>query len=337
MFHKKEVSVLGVYYMMVFDWKHVSKSARQLEANLKRIAEDVKRHRIEKIQEDMNAIDSDIDRTEGYAYKLAFRDLLLLRKALLHLRVLARVVHENIRGTEKLERAILSEVRGTKLERDFSELLREDKHADDFVAEKIREVIKEVHEELQNEQKAVFGLIAELSGGKAVSLMFKGDAEGFWRMMQLRWGAIRRLRKNLGLEAKVENKIKEDFRGILDGLKRLYDRTRKSRDALGKLKGEVKKEREGTRKIIKELKELFRIMIDIIKDSYKIFLFDLILLKVAIESIFTQEQLAEAWARNYEIPRSMAIEYIRKLEEDKEKAEEDLKNLEKFLLQLWNI
>ncbi len=337
LFHRKEVSILGTYYFMVFDWKHVSKSITKLRNDITKEAKDLKKHDIEAIHREMENIDKEIDTTGEYSYKLAYRDLLLLRRAILHLRVLARDVHENVHNVEDIEKKIIQKVKGQKIEKDFLELLRKDQHADEFAQQSVKQVINEAHQGLQSEQKGIYGLEVEMKGRRATSLIFRGNAEGFWRMMQLRWGAIRRLRKNLRLEIKNEHKIKEDFKTAVDGFNNLHERIREHRVDLKYITKTVKRERGDIDDILKELTDLFQTIRDVIKDSYKIFLFDLILLKVAIQNIFSQEQLTAAWTKGHEIPRSMALEYIQKLKEDEKDAEDHLRNLERFLLQLWNL
>jgi hypothetical protein len=337
-FHKKDVSILGTYYFMGWDWKKESKGVNALKAALKKEQKHLKTHNIESIQRDFNNIDKGIDEVSGFGYKLALRDLLLFRMTVLHLRILARDVHQNLLGVEKAEEKLRQQVKGSEIEREIENLLKKDQHVEDFVNTSVQGAIKEAHAYIQKEQKDEFGLYVELTkGGKAISLTFKGTPDSFWRMMQLRWGAIKRLKSNLKKEEKGEGIIKKEFAGVKEAQNQLYEKIREHRLDLKGIKRAIKEGNAKIDDVMKEFRIIFEAVKNVIKDSYMIFLFDMMLLKVAVENIFTQEQLADAWSKEHQIPKDMGLQYITELQKDQKEAKEHLEQLEKWLQQLWRV
>ncbi len=336
-FAKRDVSVNGTYYMMVFEWKHLSKDTGKLEADVTKLKKSIKNHNIERIGKEMANIDGLIEKEGKEGYKLAYRNSLLLRRSILTLRYLARVVHKEIRGVEELENELIKKVRGTKAENLFKEILEQEKHADDFTDSRIRAVINDVHGELQKEQKGDFDLLATMEGKTATGLTFKGNAKGIGRMMQLRWGAMRKLRKNLKIEINKEHKVEEDLQGLKKGLRKLLTDIAKHHAKIQDLKKAAKTEKKEIRAILKELKEFFKAVEEVIKASYKIFIFDLMLLKVVVGILFEEIELDKKLIQKHEIPRMLGYNDLKALENDKQVIHGYLKNLEKFLLQLWNL
>jgi len=93
---KKNVSTYGTYYLMTYDWKHLSQGVGKLRKDVKSKVADVKNHNIEKIQKDMGKIDNEIKNADMYGSKFGKRDLFLFRKSVLVMRILARSVKSNL-------------------------------------------------------------------------------------------------------------------------------------------------------------------------------------------------------------------------------------------------
>lgn len=336
MFSKKDVSVFATSLMMNYEWRHLSRSYSHLRKDTDHYMKDVKKHNINQIAKDMGKIENDISYDFREGYKLAFRDLLLLRRAIYTERIFARTVHENIRGIQALE-AQLKKDKDPAVKRAFEKLLDKQKHAEVFVQERLQKTIADVHSELKNDQKIIFDLVERENSHLGVALAFKGNAGGFARMMQLRLGALRILNKDSKRLTKYEEEVFEDWQLIKNGQNRLLAEIHQHPGSTKSVLNEFNKERKELDRIVKKTRSLFLMIEGIIKSSYKVFLFDFMILRATVDILNKEIGLDEELITRYEIPRMLGMKDINELKQKKDELQTMVENLEKLVLQIYNI
>jgi len=335
---RKNVSTYLNYWIMIRKWKILSKGASHLDGDIIEKEKDVHEHGIDNIKKDMIEIDKEIDECEDAGYKLGFRNLLLFRKSIWLLRFLARSIKDNLSKVKPELVALSRKITDKKLKRIIDRLIHRDMDVDQFCQKKVADVIYLAHQELQSEQRAVLADMEAERGRAGVSLIIRGNAKGLVRRLQLRWGPILKEKRDLRKEEKavevIEKELK-DFRKKIDEAFRVLQKF--DEGAKKNLVKELKKDEKELRAILDRLKKVFETVEDLIKASYKIFMFDMMLLEDVVKVIPKEERYDAKLMADSEIPRVMAIEDIRRLQEDQKEIHERLQNLRKFIMQMWTM
>jgi len=334
---KKKVSTYFTYYIMVHEWKELSKGVSALEQDIDKKKRDVHKHNIEDIHQDMRIIDQQIDECEESGYKLGVRNLLLLRKSIWLMRILSRSVKQNLAVIKSELSKLPKQIGGRRVRHAIDKLIHEGQEADEFAAEKVREVVNLAHKEIKGEQRAIFANIALEEGKEGVSLMIKGKAEGMIRKMQIRWGALLNEKKGLRKQGTLNKKVEEYMKRLRNRVDALVKSVLSHHDSLKErdLVKELERDDKLLKDLFKKLKQLFKTIEELIKSSYKVFIFDMILLESVVKALVEQEKYDQNIMIRHEIPQLMGKKDIKELEKDKGNIFEHLQNLRKFLLQLW--
>jgi len=334
---KKQASVLGNYFLMVMEWNHLSKDVPGLRKDIRKLNGHVRDHDLEKIQVDMKTVDDKILKSGEEGYKLGYRDLLLLRRSIINLRAIAGTVHKNMELVEEAERKIVKGIGDRKAAKKLTAGIKKAEDVDDFTKREVGRLIAEAHDDMKGMRKAGYDLEVTAKGRQGMGLVMKGNAEGFFRHMQIRFGALRDLKKSLREEIKQKGRAKVALTRLRQTTERQLAMVNGHNAKLEDLQKGVEADEKDTEEIMTDLRIVFDKTGNVIKATYKIFIFDVMLLKAVVtilaEGFSRDKKLMEA----HEIPRQMGYNDVKALEKDRANIEDHLQNLEKFLLQLWNV
>ena len=332
---KIKISDYVTYLFIVHNWREESKGEGDLEKDAGKKVKHTHRHYVMRIQRDMRDIDADIDRSEGAGFKLGVRTFLLLRKSVYVQRILIRLLKDGLGKIEGALESVQKVVTDKKLHEHLEIVLKESKEVDHFASRMVAESIKKVHLELRGDQKAIFADMRELEGGMGVSFLPKGTASGLARRIQLRWGAIMSLRRNLSGEEKADRTVEGEIERVKADIDDLVKDINKHRLDKKKFYEKLRRDESEMKIVMAKLKEFFSKVDKIIKASYKVFLFDMLVLEEVV-AILDKEKKTDIQAMaEHEIPLIMGKKDIKDLEDDKANIKGHLHTLRQWLLQLW--
>ncbi len=332
---KREVSPTFTYMAMVLEYKHLQKDVGGLHDDHASLKKDIHDHDIERIQKDFTSMQEEYDGADIHSYKFGFRNLVLERMELNKQRMLGRLIHRVYGQDNAKLKAVFTKIGSKKVHEQADKLLEQEHHLDEYVAERRRILSHQVHDEIKGEWKGTLNIQAVMEGKTAVGLTFKKDPTGFVQLMNLRWGAIRGLRREIFSVEKNEKDLKTRAKisiGLHDKLLKVSQgHGRKVDKMVAKL---LKKEGEIEKDVLKEWKELFEHSEKIIKHTYKIFIFDLLLIRAIVEMLNSDDATDHQLLVDHGIPEMMGKTSIEELQKDKKHIQAHVDNLQKFLLQL---
>jgi hypothetical protein len=332
---KKDVSPTFVYLLMAHNWKDLSSGVRLAKKDKDKLHKDVGRHDIEAIQKDMLSMDDEFGKAGKDGYKLAYRGLLLLRMAIQRFRVLAHTAKQNFEKDDKLQKFLIEKAKGTKTEKELRALIKEEDFVEQYVGDRVSQLLSEFKQELKEERRAVLNLYVVEEGKISPAFALKKDPSSVGQMMNLRWFALRQLRRAIITEEKTKKKTGVDNRALLKMQHTLHgvfmETTEKSQTVSMKM---LKQEKKIIVKLREDFKKLFEQVETIIKLSYKIFIFDFLLLRTVLSMIDGELKYDQKLMNDHLIPQSMGVEDMKTLEGKKADIKKEVDNLEKFILQL---
>ncbi|MDA1196813.1 MAG: hypothetical protein O2779_02525 [Nanoarchaeota archaeon] len=349
---KKNVSPTFAFLAMAYEWRHLSQDVQNLKKGVKDRKKDSANHDIEKIEKDMVSIDEKIKDADSHGYKLGYRNFLLLRMSVNKLRVLVRMAQESLQEDEVAMKHLLAKTKDATSTKKLQKLLKGAEWLDSFVTERFQTIMNEFRAELKSDRKALLGFSVEMEGKTAVSLAFKASPESLLQMTILRFGAISKLRREVKGEGEDFDKIEAFFKkrdgprkSIVanvhslektdkDAIKHAQE---KKRDMLLRLRNELYEQETKLEKTVKnEFTELFDHVENVIKHTYKIFMYDILLLRAVVDILYDEQKVDEQLMLDHFIPETMGMKNMEELKKNKASIKGHADNLQKFILQLLN-
>jgi len=195
-------------------------------------------------------------------------------------------------------------------------------------------------------QKTVYATEKITVGKVGTKLVMKGRADSFARRMMIRFGPLMHMKRAAKHEETDEARLEEDMRKAKTRIDQLVKKVKELDNLHGRVdahsKGlsKIKEQSEVTlREVGRLMKESKRLMDEaelMVKSAYRVFMFSFIMMRGLLKLEADQIEMDKEYILRHEIPRSIGLNDIQILEQNRKKAIQDLRNIEKFLLQLWN-
>ena len=104
-----------------------------------------------------------------------------------------------------------------------------------------------------------------------------------------------------------------------------------------RLRNELYEQETKLEKTVKnEFTELFDHVENVIKHTYKIFMYDILLLRAVVDILYDEQKVDEQLMLDHFIPETMGMKNMEELKKNKASIKGHADNLQKFILQLLN-
>lgn len=350
----KRVDPTIIGMIMRMDFRALEKAKCTEQKTEKFLLKDLQEHNLEHIQKDFDDINAALERGKNKGYGVAFRDLLMLKAAIIALRHANELSQEHLTNTLKDAKELANITKPSKLLKEIEKIEHACKDAKDYTAKEVAALIEEAHKELQSEQKLDFEIQREKVHGEDLALLFKSEHSNRFIDQWIARGDISDVRRDLHRiyrdQSALEKSLFDDIFKRIDEFKKVVEQHKENpREAPQKTLGTIQYH---IKQFLEEIHDLLNRARDLVKKTYRVFLKTFIIMhlfKQEIELMLKDnqdEQVAigkkmspsiKKLIQNHEIPQAMGLAEIHKLEELNQRLHLELKNIERVLLQLWNL